>query len=228
MDLDFSNAIQSGGAEDLVDTTKDSAEVDIPFSEDPRGLAMQSLRVDTSWQRLRQLFGQTDDIYFLSVAFDLSDKPPVVLPPKEVSTDALYKVAPGETIEFSLGNGAPLFTPRPIKGGLVVYITVCEADRGPQRVGEVMAQVHEDLSKDNSLVDAIQRFVTNPGKSFVDEGLSAFTAALQPIATVLKSNKDDYVALFSGVYPAAGPWDGLTATRNGATLVLRELPARPA
>jgi hypothetical protein len=76
----------------------------------------------------------------MSVAFDLSEHAPVVLPPKDVPERALYRVRHGEAVEFTLGDGAPIFLPRALRGGLVVYITVCEADRGARHVGEVMAK----------------------------------------------------------------------------------------
>lgn len=49
-------------------------------------------------------------------------------------------------------------------------------------------------------------------------------AALQPIATILKSNRDEFIGLFTGIYPAKGPWDGkLSATNNGTTIELGEV-----
>lgn len=223
---EFAEAIHAGSAEDLLESTRGGDE-DIASSEVPRGLALKSLRVGRGWERLRNFLGRKDEVYFLSVAFDISDKPAVILPPKEVPAEAVYKVQPGETIEFTLGDGAPLFPPRPITGGLIAYVTVCEADHGLRHVGEVVAKVHEDLAKDDSLTAVIAGFIKNPAKTIVDEGLTAFTAALQPVATVLKNNGDDYVALFSGIYPATGPWTGLLeAERNGAKIVLKELPVK--
>lgn len=97
-------------------------------------------------------------------------------------------------------------------------------DKGVRHVGEVMAKVHEDLSREKSLTQLIKGFIGNPGKTVADEVLSAATAALQPIATILKNNGDDYEALFTGVFSAKGPWDDrLTATQNGATIELGEL-----
>jgi hypothetical protein len=87
-----------------------------------------------------------------------------------------------------------------------------------------MAKVHEDLTKNNSLAKVIKGFIASPSKTVADELLGAATAALQPIATILKSNGDDYEALFTGVYSAKGPWDEqLEATQNGTTLELIEL-----
>lgn len=189
-----------------------------------RGLALRSLVVSSNWDRLWNLLGRGQSIYFLSVAFDLSEHKPVVLPPKEVPEGAVFQVKHGEKITFSLGEGAPVFPARAIAGGLVVYITICTANRGSRHIGNVMAEVHEQLSKDDSLSKSIVRFVANPAQSVVEEVLGAATAAMKPIATILKNNEDDYEALFTGIYPATGPWTNrLTATQNGATIELAEL-----
>ena len=187
-------------------------------------MALVSLRVTGAWDGLWNLLGRRQQIYFLSVAFDLSEHEPVVLPPTEVPEGALYRVRRGEAIEFTLGDGAPIFLPREVRGGLIVYITICEADRGARHVGEVMAKVHENLTADRSLTSVIDGFLANPSATVANEVLSAATAALQPIATILQSNGDDYEALFTGVYSAKGPWeDRLKATQNGTTIELREL-----
>jgi hypothetical protein len=226
MTFDFASGITVGGSADLFERQRSGGaeSLNVPSSGLPRGLSLVSLRVTGVWDRLWNLLGRRQQVYFLSVALDLSENEPVVLPPKEVPEGALYRVRRGEAVEFTLGDGAPIFLPREIRGGLVVYITVCEADRGARHVGEVMAKVHEDLTANKSLTSVIRGFITNPSATVADELLSAATAALQPVATILQSNGDDYEALFTGVYPAKGPWDDrLKATQNSATIELREL-----
>jgi hypothetical protein len=172
------------------------------------------------WNLLRR----KQRIYFLSIAFDLSEHDPVVLPPKEVPEGAVYEVPHGDTISFSLGEGAPIFPPRTVNGGLIVYLTICEADKGIRHVGDVMAKVHENLSQDRSLTQAITGFIASPGAMLAGEILGAATAALQPIATILQNNGDNYEALFSGIYSAKGPWrEKLSASQAGATIELAEL-----
>lgn len=198
--------------------------VSVGSSETPRGLALRSLTVTGAWDSLWNFLGRGQSVYFLSIAFDLSKNKPIVLPPKEVPAGAVFRVKHGEKIVFSLGDGAPIFPARPITGGLVVYITVCTADRGLRHIGQVMAKVHDQLSNDDSLAKVLVKLVSNPAETIVEETLSVATAALQPIATILKNNEDDYVALFTGIYPAAGRWtDRLTATQNGTTIELSEL-----
>lgn len=222
--LDFAKAIQVGSAADLLDTTREGGPPEIPSSEVPRGLAVSALQVHTGWEGLRRFLQQHDQVYFLSVAFDLSENKPVVLPPKEVSAESVYSVPPGDNIEFTLGDGAPVFPARVIHGGLLVYVTVCEADSDVRQVGEVLAKIHDDLSKDDSILALVKKLIRNPAQTVADELLGVATAALKPIGTILAANKDDHVALFSGIYPAQGSWDGrLSETRNGATIRLREL-----
>lgn len=226
MGLDFGSSIKVGTAADLFERQRgeEADQVAVPSSGIARGLSLRSLTVTGAWDDLWNFLGRTQQIYFLSIAFDLSEYDPVVLPPRDVPDGAVYRVRRGETVGFTLGEGSPIFLPRVVTGGLIVYITVCEANRGIRHIGEVMAKVHEDLSRDKSLSKVIKGFISNPGKSIADEVLSAATAALQPIATILKSNGDNYVGLFSGVYSAKGPWDKrLSATQHGTTIELAEL-----
>jgi hypothetical protein len=226
MDLDFAAAINVGVPSDVIEIQRKATEatVLIPSSGISRGLALKSLHVTSSWDRLWSLLGKRRQIYFLSVAFDISDQKPVILPPKDVPEGAVYNVRPGEVISFTLGEGVPIFPARVVNGGLIIYITVCEADRGIRHVGEVMAQVHQDLEKDDSLAQVVKDFIKSPGQAAVKDLVGAATAALQPIATILKKNRDEYVSLFSGIYSAKGPWDDkLTAISNGTTVELREL-----
>jgi hypothetical protein len=226
MSGDVWGGISIGRPADLVSRERKATggEVSIPTSDKPRGLAMRSLVVTSGWDRLWNLLGRSQNIYFLSVAFDLSTSKPVVLPPKEIPEGAAFRVQHGEKISFSLGEGAPLFPARTIKGGIVVYVTVCQADAGMRQIGKVIGEVHEALAKEKSLTEAITRLIANPAETVVDEVLKAGMAALSPIATILKNNKDDYEALFTGMFPARGPWDNkLSASQNGVTMELAAL-----
>lgn len=235
-ELTFSDAMRVGSSEDLVSdgairihrgiegAAPPETETVVLKSERPRGLALKSIKVSRSWDRVWRLFNGTSEIYFLSVAFDLSGKDPIVFPPKEVKEHDLYEVKKGETISFDLGDGAPVFPPRVIESGLVTYIAVAEADKGIRHVGEVMEKVHENLDKDGSLLDAVKKFVTDPAKSVVDEVLEAASAALAPIGTILKNNGDESAGMFQGIYSATESWAGkLVDTKQGTTLTLVEL-----
>jgi hypothetical protein len=228
MDADLKGGIVVGKAVDLISGTREEGAA--PFvekSDGPRGLALRSLTVTRGWEGLWGLLNRRKKIYFLTVALDLSGAAPVVMPPKEVPDGAVLEVEQGETIHFTLGDGAPIFAPRVISGGLIVYILIAEADRGIRHVGQVLEQIHSDLSKDKTISEVIKKLVADPGKAAADIALSAITAALQPIATILKANQDDYVALFQGCFEARGPWDeNLRGALNGVTIELKELDGK--
>jgi hypothetical protein len=222
---DLGAAVSVGFPDELYERQRrDGTPALVPSSTEPRGLALRSLAVTKVSEGLWGLLKRSTDVYVLSVSFDLSGAEPVVLPPKAVSGDLVYRVQKGEVLRFTLGDGMPIFPARPLTGGLVTYIQVCEADQGVRHIGEVMAEVHADLSGDGSLAGKLQKLIANPGATMVDEILGAAVAAIQPIATILKRNGDDSVGAFSGIYAARGPWaDKLTATQNGTTITLAEL-----
>jgi hypothetical protein len=229
VELNFEDAISVRAANALVEIPRlgvdQAAQVaTIPSSGVARGLTLKSLRVDRNWDGLWGLLRRKHQFYFMTIAFDMSENPLVILPPEEVPESAIYEAKSGEIIEFTLGSGAPVFPSRVIYGGLLVYMILSEADRGVKHVGEVMSEVHKDLKEEGSITKLIKNFIANPAKTVIDEVLGAATAALQPIATILRNYRDDHVALFSGVFPVKGPWeDCLTATRNGATIELSEI-----
>lgn len=231
--LDFSHALRVGEASELlpphIAPKSDGGGGEEEFlapetGESPRGLALKSLRVGGD-SGFFSFFDRHADVYFVSLAFDLSGDKPLVLPPEGVDASKyVYKVSKGETIEFNLGDGAPLFPPKALVGSLVVYVMVAESDDASRHIGEVMKQVHDDLDKDGLLLVKIKDFLTKPGQAVANEVLAAASAALEPIATILKGNRDDPLPLFQGIYGASESWDGkLTETRNGATITLAEM-----
>lgn len=193
-------------------------------SDGPRGLAIRSITVDVNSDGIGGWFSGKQEVYYVSVALDLSGGEPFVSPPKDVDAKALVRVTTGEEYEFTLGSGAPLYPKRVILGGLLVYVVMMESDSGAVHVGKVIKKVHEDLSSEGSLLDRLKDLIKNPGKVVADELLSAGAAALQPLGTVLSDNKDDYLGLFQGLFDARGSWQGkLAQSGGGVTLRLVEL-----
>lgn len=224
MELSFDDALHAGRPDDLVERQRGAGSVpSVPVSSIPRGLSLKSLKVTSKWDWFWRLLNRSQQIYFISVVMDLSGSEPTILPPKEVPTDAVYRVPHGEAIEFTLGDGAPLFPPRTITGGLITYLIVSEADKGIRHIGETMTKIHDDL-KEVSLAEKFINLLANPTATIVDEAMAIAFSAIQPIASILKSNDDDCIGLFSGYYRAKGPWaDKLRSTRNGTSIVLGEL-----
>ncbi|MBV1854290.1 hypothetical protein [Catellatospora tritici] len=228
MSFSFENAISAGEPTDLFETQRSTSGARplsvVPTSTDPRGLALASLSVSRNWDGLWGMLRRHQQIYFLTVAFDVSDHPPVVFPPKEVPRDALYLVRKGEPINFSLGDGAPVFPPRVIRGGLIVYLVICEADKGARHVGNTLAQVHEQASAGGSLIQTLGAFLADPVSATAQQVVNGAAGALRAIATIMSNNSDDCVGVFTGIFPARGSWESrLNAERNGTRIELREL-----
>jgi hypothetical protein len=202
-------------------------EIEFPKSFKPRGLALRTLKIEKNWDGLFGWIRRRQKIYFITVATDLSGNPPTVMPPKELPVDPIHKVKFGEEISFTLGEGAPIFYPRSIVGGLAVFIMVCEADRGLKHVGETLKKIHEDLTaKQGAILNKLMALVTNPSATIADEVLAAASAILAPIATVLAASKDDTVGIAQGVFKANTDWaNQLSQSFPGGSgsLALKEL-----
>lgn len=203
----------------------DGEEVEFPRSHQPRGLALSSLTVTKNWDGLWGWFTGRQKIYFITAAVDLSGQPPVVMPPTEVTQKLIHDVKIGGTISFTLGEGAPLFFPRTVVGGLAVFILVSEADGGVQNVGKVMKKVHEELTKDEGAVmSELLGLIANPGKTMADQVLGAASAVLAPIASVLSGKEDNNAGVVQGIFKANSNWSSqLEQTWDGGRVVLKEL-----
>jgi hypothetical protein len=196
-------------------------EVAIPRSDRARGLALTHLNVARGWDSLFSLLGRANQVYFLSISYDLSGEPPQVMPPKELTGNTFIRLRPKETYEFTLGDGAPIFMPRQIVGGLAVFVQLCEAD-DVDKVGATMKKIHEDLEDDSaSLIDRVKKLIKNPAAEGVSQVLSAGSALLKPIATVLEANGDDHVGLVQGTFPARKAWEGRLVQNFGDGSFLR-------
>ena len=195
-------------------------------SESPRGLSLKSIEVTSTRKKWWKKLKKYQEIYFLTVAFDFSGKEPEIYPPDEISTQHnIYKIKQNGNISCTLGDGVLLFQPRIIEGGLVVYVIVVESNQGIQHVGKVMSKVHEDLKSEDSLFVILKDYIDHPTTKLISDFVSAATKALQPIATILKENQDDHLALINGYFSAKGSWQGkLKQTINGISIELNELP----
>lgn len=114
MSLNFDQAIQVRTTSNLITSSTmkglvgDKTVVKIRASNKKRGLAIKSLQVTSAWDKLWKLIGKRHQIYFLTIAFDLSGEDFIILPPTEIPA-SVYKVKAGETLSFTLGDGVPLF-----------------------------------------------------------------------------------------------------------------------
>lgn len=203
----------------------DGEEIEFPRSYEPRGLALKSLTVKGNWDGIWGWLTNRQQIYFITAAVDLSGKPPTVMPPVELQKNLIHQVHRNETISFTLGEGAPIFFPRTVVGGLAVFIMIAESDGDLRHVGETMKKVHEDLTKnEGSVMSKLLKLIKNPGKTLADEVLIAASAILAPVGTVLSETRDDNVGVVQGLFKANSDWSGqLEQAWSSGSVVLSEL-----
>jgi hypothetical protein len=157
---------------------------------------------------LNNLFGSTNNIYFIAWAWDLSGEPVNLYPGENVEAETvLIPMKAGNLREF-IGDGIPLFPKREVKGGIAVRIQVWESDKEIRHFGKAMSDTAEAIKKSklNNLLSLIS----------IGTGVSGVTITLvkdaaielgEIIGTILQSNGDDYVDFFEGYYASDQQWD---------------------
>lgn len=189
----------------------------------PVSLYLRSVKLLDSFDW--SLFGKaTNELYLSAVVWDLSGKPPRVFPPEQISDqDArVYRLTDGQTVNF-VGDGLQLWPAERITGGLYVRLVVMESDNDVREVGRRLGAVHEAVKK-SPLPRALEALALAGGATA--PALAAVGAAAELLTSVvaseLKENGDDLVALFDGTYGA----ENVTKARideyeqGGASIVL--------
>jgi hypothetical protein len=185
------------------------AEVEVEQSPGPRGIAMKSLKLTREFESfMKRLFSHDNDVYFVSIAYDISREQPVLHPPKGASRDdAVIEIAAGDTRQFG-GEGALIFPQRKVSAGIAVRLHLWESDKSQRNFGKALEEVVKvvDESKLTSTLKlvALAGGPTTATLAVVEE---AAVELSKVVAAVLKSNSDDYVDFFEGYYPVSIPWD---------------------
>src|SRR5439155_9779501 len=90
-------------------------------SSEPRGFALQSLRLSKDAQGLfARVFDATSDIYFLAWTWDFSGEPIVSYPDASATADKVLIPMKGGSIREFLGAGVVLFPARLVKAGIAL------------------------------------------------------------------------------------------------------------
>lgn len=191
-----------------------------------RGLTIRRLTLNKNYDgRIQRWFGGQNEIYFLASSIMFGDKEPFVFPAVvEGGDQAIMKLKRGESFEFDLGAGAPLFPERELMSGPAVAVWVMESDNDRRKAGEKMKAAAEAVKSDKTIVDALQQAITNPGAFTAQQVLGAIGEVVKVIGTVLSKDGDEQVGLFSAYFPRTGSWDDMLVSRKeGATVELREI-----
>lgn len=189
-----------------------------------RGLVLKELTLNRGHEGIASLFGARDEVYFISTAMDFSGTEPTVFPGAAAEA-SVVPLRAGETLAFTLGEGAPIFPEREITSGIAVLIHVLDSDGGVVAAGKAMEAAADAIKTDGKLVEVLKKLIKNPGQLAADVVLGAVLEVGKVVGTVLQQNQSNNVAFFQGYFPAEGSWEGkLRADQRGASITLGELP----
>jgi hypothetical protein len=195
-----------------------------------RGLALAEVTLERDYDHslLGRLFRRRreNELFFITMAFDMSGAEPTVYPAKpDEAANAWIPLKPGDVHRFSLGVGMPLWGPRPLVGGVALTIIVAESDKSIQNVGQHMTKAAEALKSDVDVVDFLAKLVTGPASIPADMVFGVLGKAAATAGAILENNHHDHIGLFRGVFPASyDSWDGmLEQSQAGASIKLKEV-----
>lgn len=197
----------------------------------PRGLALRELTLNHAdpWlgERLwNHVFSKkaTADLFFVSTAIDGSGGPPFVWPLDPQSARfAIVRVTEGQSYEWTLGNGAPVYGPNVIKGGLAVSIIVSESRANVRRTGQALGKIVNDFGASGDLVTLLAGLAV-PGGFTAVAAMNALARATGLVADVLELEPDKTVGAYNALYSATGSWQSkLKQKGHGASIKLVEV-----
>lgn len=148
---------------------------------------------------LSGIFNKTNEIYFVTFAWDYSGRKPKVFPYTTLEpSEYVLKMKKGQSREF-VGDGVALWPARRVSGALNVLIMVYESDREVQRSGEVIQTIHETVDK-STLTDLVSAIAANPAVATARAISGAVKDLVETVGKIMKKNKNDVVELFEGSY----------------------------
>ena len=203
----------------LGEATRDVQPVPIEFhaSDTPRGLALKSIKLTQGFEGfLEGVFHLTNEVYFVSWAWDFSGNPPVEYPGLGAAPQScIIQLKVGQVREF-LGSGIVLFPARTLTAGLAVRIMLWESDQGARDFGKAMTEVANTV-KTSGLTNLLSLIAMATGVTGITITAAAAAAGelAKAIGSILQANSDDYVDFYEGFYAAADPWAAGNEAHHG-------------
>ena len=200
-------------------------------SRPSRGLALKALTLHEAHQFfLKRLWNRvfkktaTANIFFVSIAVDGSGTGPFVWPlSQDTASQAAVKVKVGQTYKWTLGDGAPIYGPRVIEGGLAVSILVVNSRDAVKNWGKILSTISGSLSTRPDLVSSITS-LAHPAAFTAEAALEAVGKAAGAVGDVLQVSQDKRVGAYIGLFSATGSWEGkLVQKQSGASIRLAEV-----
>jgi hypothetical protein len=148
----------------------------------------------------------SNEVYVVTVAWDLSGRQPVVYPLPAAGLDPARltrSLGVGDRLEL-LGDGLAVWPSARVTGGLYANVFVMESDSGARSLGASVAQVAALIEK-SPLAGALSTLGgSTPDGATAAALLQAGLALTQAVAVALQQDGDDLVGVFYGTYGVDG------------------------
>jgi hypothetical protein len=179
--------------------------MDLAKSPNRWGLFLKTLSLYESFEGfIVNLFNSDNEIYFTSIAWDYTGKPPFVYPPKGAQGSHFLIPMKAQTSRRFVGDGVNIWPAQIVVGALNLVILVYECDSDVRAAGEILVDIHDKVgnSKLSKLIAAI---AANPSLATGIAIGEAVNELMGVIGNIMKRNGDDYVDLFEGSYGTDKP-----------------------
>ncbi len=185
--------------------------LDLEISSERHGLTLKEIELTKDFEvYFPKVFGGTQhEVFFLAWSYDLSSNPVFTYPGEKASASScLLKMRVGKLKTF-MGDGALLFPPRRVTGGLTTRITLWESDAEERAFASTMQEISKKIqdSELNKLLSAALTLSGGQGK-VLNQAKDASLELANIIGEVLKQNGDDYVDFYEGFFSASKTWKG--------------------
>ena len=182
--------------------------VTFPTSGEARGLALKNIKLTKGFEGfLQKLFNKTNEVYFLSLAWDMSGQPAVHYPEQGAEKNSCLITMGVEEVREFIGAGVLLFPARAVTSGLAVRIQLWESDLNARDFGATLKEVAEAV-KSSKLNNLLSLLAMVGGTTTATIGMikNAALELMDITGEILKSNSDDYVDFFEGYFPVTEKW----------------------
>lgn len=142
----------------------------------------------------------TNEVYVVTMAWDLSGREPVVFPPVKVDPSSMTRdMKKGQQLTF-MGDGLALWPGTQVKGGLYTMVFVMESDSSVRQLGDTIQKVNDAVLKSDLAKALAALAVAEPNAAAIAKAMAAISAISTVVGTALQQNKDDLVGSFYGTY----------------------------
>jgi hypothetical protein len=177
------------------ESTRAPSATESPFatSEKRWGLYLTEILL----HRTSEFVGRYNQLYFTSIAWDLSGEEPIIYPPTNMKpSDLIIPVRTHEPHKL-LGDGVLMFPPRKVVGALQLVVLVFENDQRNREWGQILTQLRKAVDE-SELIKLLGKISVDPNMAMAVSIAAAANALAGVIGELMTKDGDDFVSAFTG------------------------------